>query len=402
MRVRARRAPPAAFMTVGGGCAEDVTYVAPKPPSTSRSKVLHNHARRDGPLCSRDSVQLSVARRYRLLRFLVTLCCSLKFLVGATPAAVDNTVRFLLGTTPAAADNTLRLLLGTSPAAADHKRRRRRQAATSSCWEADGSGAHAGAIRPAMHIKRIMLHRQANQSWTDALDDESELSRPSPRLATFLGQRLPPATLAAVSSRLRAHAALDRNVTAKRRVLVFDVHVNIGHPDMRSAFVHDGSTHARGSILVGRDNELPHAARQIGIELVALVFLPRDLMQPSIERLSPRVARGLRALRKQYASVLICPAAMLSALETDACRAPETRRCRTQSTRKLAQALRFATKRSDQYDGVLAWSGFQIGHADRLATELGVPISRRYQARMHRPCPNYQNYLSFPSHRSAL
>ena len=57
--------------------------------------------------------------------------------------------------------------------------------------------------------------------------------------------------------------------------------------------MHDGEISEGTTILTGVVNELPRAARQLGITLDAIIFLPESLMASDLGQLSPVVARGL-------------------------------------------------------------------------------------------------------------
>uniref|UniRef100_A0A7S3X0V6 ATP-grasp domain-containing protein n=1 Tax=Emiliania huxleyi TaxID=2903 RepID=A0A7S3X0V6_EMIHU len=234
------------------------------------------------------------------------------------------------------------------------------------CWSVDGVSVPSP---PSLHQRRGLLRfLGAPARRIKAADDGASLSELNPDLGSLVKQRHPVLADAVKASMERAHhhSGHDgRTVSAGKRVLVFDVHVPL-NGSQYGPMVHDGAAVPRGNILIGAVNEIPHAARRLGVWAEALVALPPHLMARSHAELSRPVAAGLLAVRRQYSRVVVCPARALSS-----------------SGPALARALRAATPEDDRrgrlYDGVLAWSGFHITRADDLAAALQLPPTRRYQ-----------------------
>ena len=176
-----------------------------------------------------------------------------------------------------------------------------------------------------------------------------------------------------------------RNTSStSRRALVWDVHVPLlDARGMPSAFIHDGKvTNGNWSILIGAVNELPQAARKLGMALDASVFIPEEMLpanwfsMPTLKdptalddstgdkwfsMLPLNLQQGLLKIRAQYSTVLVCPSALLLA-----------------STRVMAGAIHRAIPRV-RYDGIVCWSGFFIRHTDSLGRYLGISPDRSYQ-----------------------
>ena len=167
--------------------------------------------------------------------------------------------------------------------------------------------------------------------------------------------------LAKRQQRLRTYPSL-----AGKRVLEYNVRFTV-EPSSTDA---EDWTHG----------ELPKAAHALGVELHGVLLLNEKMSQvmPSLlddngwreDKLrSPHIVAMISALQQtlsQYTTLFVCDSSTVHA----------PRMSRNESMSMLAGWL----KRGGwgAYDGVVTWGGFQVVHADILASKLGVPASRRY------------------------
>ena len=241
------------------------------------------------------------------------------------------------------------------------------------CWKVEGI---AVDVPRAMHTKQAsLLSVGANRPVV--ANDDIPLFQSSPRAWHFLQHHSSSAISSAAVYRNLARPSVDARPTIGQRVLIYDVHTHLNGSQTQAA-VHDGRLTRGAGHLSGIVNDLPHAARTMGIIAEALVFLPEALFGDSLGQLPPPVARGLDAIRTQYSRVLICRAAMMGA------GASLARAIRdAESPKAITWAAHSSTSgmRGRRYDGVLTWSGFQLPDADELAHYLGVPPSGRYLLR---------------------
>ena len=154
------------------------------------------------------------------------------------------------------------------------------------CWASGSVGPEVEAPSASTVRRRTLYDAGLRGQTLGSISDDRHLSVRRDGLADWFSRKSPQrvAWAAAETARQRLHMAFARNTSStSQRALVWDVHVPlIDARSAQSAHIHDGKVNEGGwTILIGAVNELPQAARKLGMALDASVFIP-EAMLPAV------------------------------------------------------------------------------------------------------------------------